>query len=79
MDTNTGEVTITAEQFEEYQRLKACPKHGDKKYFRDIVLEDTGHRVLQATQEQIDEVRMLAELARDYQIEKNGNMYMQFY
>ena len=38
MDTNTGEVTITAEQFEEYQRLKACPKHGDKKYFRDIVL-----------------------------------------
>tara|TARA_Y100001936_G_C16065539_1_gene666986 strand:+ start:790 stop:1401 length:612 start_codon:yes stop_codon:yes gene_type:complete len=75
MDTNTGEVTITAEQFEEYQRLKACPKHGDKKYFRDIVLEDTGHRVLQATQEQIDEVRMLAELARDYQIEKNGNVF----
>lgn len=75
METDTGEVTITKEEYEEYQRLKGCPKHGDKKLFRDIVFQDTGYNVLKATQEQIEDAETNAVLARDHQIDENKNVF----
>lgn len=60
---------------EENDNLKKIPKHGDKKLFRDIVYNDTGYNVLKATPEQIQEAKMNAILARDYQIDTNGNVF----
>jgi len=76
METDTGEVTITKEEYEEYQRLKGCPKHGDKKLFRDIVFQDTGYEVVPATQEQIDEAKINAVLARNHQTDVNENVFI---
>ena len=50
-------------------------KHGDKKLFRDIVKCDTGHEVIKATSEQLEEAKMNAILARDYQIDININIF----
>ena len=60
---------------EENYNLKKIPKHGDKKLFRDIVYHNTGFNVLKATPEQIQEAKMNAILARDYQIDTNGNVF----
>uniref|UniRef100_A0A6C0BUK0 Uncharacterized protein n=1 Tax=viral metagenome TaxID=1070528 RepID=A0A6C0BUK0_9ZZZZ len=60
----------------ENEKLKKCPKHGDKKLFREIVFQDTGYRVLKATPEQMDEAKMNAVLARDHQIDVNGNVFI---
>ena len=57
------------------KRLQDIPKHGDKKLFRDIVFQDTGFQVLKATPEQIEEARMNAVLARNHQIDVNGNVF----
>ena len=68
-------VAISKEDYEEYQRLKSCPKHGDNKLFRDIVFQDTGYNVLKASQEQIAEAKDYTILARDHQIDVNGNLF----
>src|SRR6056300_1066405 len=60
----------------ENEELKKLPKHGEKKRFRDIVFQDTGCRVLKATPEQMDEAKMNAVLARDHQIDVNGNVFI---
>lgn len=60
----------------ENEELKKLPKHGDKKYFRDIVFQDTSYRVPKATPEQIAEAKMLAVLARDHQIDVNKNVFI---
>ena len=59
----------------ENEELKKCPKHGDKKLFRDIVFEETGYKVLKATPEQIEEAKINAILARDHQIDENENIF----
>ena len=60
----------------ENEELKKLPKHGDNKYFREIVFQHTGYRVLKATPEQMAEAKMLAVLARDHQIDVNGNVFI---
>lgn len=60
----------------ENETLKRKPKHGDKMLLRDIVYHDTGHKVLKATPEQMKEAKMQAILARDYQIDKNNNVFL---
>ncbi len=57
------------------KELKKCPKHGDKRHFRDILLEETGYEVLKATPEQIEDAKMNAILARDHQIDENENIF----
>lgn len=59
----------------ENDNLKKIPKHSDKKLFRDIVYNNTGYNVLKATPEQIQEAKMNSILARDYQIDTNGNVF----
>ena len=56
-------------------KSKEIPKHGDKKLFRYIVYHDTGFEVIKSTPQQLEEAKMLAILARDYQIDKNGNTF----
>ena len=75
MENDEEKMTITKEQYEEYQRLKECPKQGDKKLFRDIVFQDTGYEVVPATQEQIDDAKTNAILARNHQIDVNENIF----
>tara|TARA_B100000700_G_C14809858_1_gene744612 strand:+ start:128 stop:943 length:816 start_codon:yes stop_codon:yes gene_type:complete len=60
----------------ENETLKGNPKHGDKMLLRDIVLNNTGHEVLAATPEQMEEAKTQAILARDYQIDKNNNTFL---
>lgn len=60
---------------EENEELKKCPKHGDKKLFRDIVEENTEYKMVHANTEQIEDAKMRAIAARDYQIDENGNIF----
>jgi hypothetical protein len=80
MDTKDIEVTELKERIieleKENKRLRDSPKHGDKKLLRNIVFQDMGHEVLKATPEQMEEAKMQAILARDHQIDKNNNIFL---
>jgi len=60
----------------EMEEFKRKPKHGDKKLLRNIVLQDMGHEVLKATPEQMEEAKMQSILARNYQIDKKNNVFL---
>src|SRR6056300_1912592 len=74
------QIKILLDKVEELEKenemLNRKPKHGDKMLLRDIVYHDTGHKVLKATPEQMKEAKMQAILARDYQIDKNNNVFL---
>ena len=57
------------------KELESTPKHGDKKLFRDIVVDETKYEVIPATTEQMADAKSCAILARDYQIDNNGNVF----
>tara|TARA_Y100000389_G_scaffold202071_1_gene246428 strand:+ start:416 stop:1237 length:822 start_codon:yes stop_codon:yes gene_type:complete len=57
------------------EELEKKHKHGDKRLFRDIVKDDTGCEVKRATPEQLEEAKMNAILARNYQIDVNNNIF----
>ena len=61
------------------KELESTPKHGDKKLFRDIVVDETKWEVIPATTEQMADAKMLAILARDYQIDNNAEITIEDY
>ena len=82
-DDSTADTTVLNEETHKLketiksleEELKKRPKHGQKDWARNIIFNKTGFLMKKATPEQLEEAKMKAILARDYQIDHNHNVF----
>lgn len=63
------------EKCKELEEFKNKHRHGDKILFRDLLYNETGFKIIKATDENMLAAKEYACEAQNYQIQENGNLF----